>query len=36
MLHPILRYMYESDGFIRVTRTSLLYVYHHLKVVAET
>ena len=29
IVRPILRYTYDSDGFIRVTRTSLSYVYHH-------
>ena len=31
ILPPILRHTYDSDGYIRVTRTSLSYVYHHLK-----
>ena len=33
ILRPILRYTYDSDSFIRVTRTSLSYVHHHLKTV---
>ena len=34
ILRPNLRHTYDSDGFTRVTRTSLSDVYHHLKLKA--